>query len=163
MSWPHALLALAEAGEPAVAFLRERLRPVPPPDLKRVRQRIADLDVESFAVREAAFQELRGLEGQVEAELRAALRQGPSAEMRRQLVTLLDALKETQPTAEQLRVSRALEVLEQVGSAEARRLLEELATGAPGARQTLEARAAFERLARRGTQPIPTDPLPDRR
>jgi hypothetical protein len=112
---------------------------------------------------EAAFQELRGLEGQAEVELRAALRQGPSAEKCRQLVTLLDALKGTQPTAEQLRVARGLEVFGQVASAEALRLLEELATGAVGARQTREARAALERLARRVARPMPTEQLPERR
>jgi WD40 repeat protein len=148
-----ALAALAEAGEPAVAYLRERLRPAPAADLKQVRQWIADLDAESFAVRNAAFQELRGLEGQTEAELRTALRRSPSPEMRRQLAALLDALKETQPPPEQLRVMRALEVLEQSGSAEARRLLEELAAGAAGARRTQDARGALDRLARRTVLP----------
>jgi hypothetical protein len=45
--------------------------------------------------------------------------------------------------------SRAVGVLEAVGTAEARQLLDALARGAPAALQTREARESLERLARR--------------
>jgi hypothetical protein len=41
---------------------------------------------------------------------------------------------------------RAVEVLERIGNAEARRVLEALAKGAPEARLTREARTSLERL-----------------
>jgi hypothetical protein len=46
---------------------------------------------------------------------------------------------------------RALEGLEQVGTGEAREVLETLAKGAPGALATREAQAALDRLARRAS------------
>ncbi|HTU18889.1 MAG TPA: hypothetical protein VMG10_12590 [Gemmataceae bacterium] len=53
-------------------------------------------------------------------------------------------------SSEPLRDSRALEVLEQLGTPEARGLLRRLADGAPEARLTREARAVLQRLAARG-------------
>ncbi len=44
---------------------------------------------------------------------------------------------------------RALEVLEHIGTAEARSLLEDLAKGVPEARLTREAKASLTRLAKR--------------
>ena len=51
--------------------------------------------------------------------------------------------------APRLRWLRALEVLEQVGTAPARKVVEALAHGAPEAWLTREARATLRRLARR--------------
>ncbi len=48
---------------------------------------------------------------------------------------------------------RAAEVLEHVGTAEARRLLETWAGGEPGARRTREAKAALASLDRRAARP----------
>ena len=59
----------------------------------------------------------------------------------------------TIPSGEQLRTLRAIHVLEQIGSPEAVRLLQELAGGTPSARETLDAMAAGERLAHRVARP----------
>ena len=50
---------------------------------------------------------------------------------------------------ERLREWRALEVLEQIGTPEARAVLKALAEGAPAARLTQGAKVALERLAKR--------------
>jgi hypothetical protein len=46
---------------------------------------------------------------------------------------------------------RALEVLELAATTEARRILETLAHGAPGARLTMHAKASLDRLTKRVT------------
>jgi hypothetical protein len=51
------------------------------------------------------------------------------------------------PTAGPRRDLRAVELLELIGSAEARRVLKTVAGGMPGARLTREARSALQRLA----------------
>ena len=68
--------------------------------------------------------------------------------MQRRLSDLLRPLEATGLTPEQLRAVRAVQVLEGIGSTEARQLLDSLAQGAPEARLTQEARAAAARLGR---------------
>ena len=68
--------------------------------------------------------------------------------VRRVIEQLLEKLSGKVLTAEQIRVVRAVETLEQSGSSEARQLLETLAKGAPGALPTREAQAALDRLNR---------------
>jgi hypothetical protein len=66
---------------------------------------------------------------------------------------LLERLREPgagRLTGEELRRVRAVEVLEAVGTAEARDLLGVLAKGAPGAALTREARESLGRLERPG-------------
>src|SRR5262249_34146431 len=124
-----ALWALAAAGRPAVAFLGQRLKPAPPtPDLTKL---ITALDSKPFAERDAASRALRALGGAAEAALRQARRAPRSAESQRRIDALLDDLERLPPPpAEQGRL-RAVRVLELIGTAEARRVLEAVAEGAP--------------------------------
>jgi hypothetical protein len=68
---------------------------------------------------------------------------------RNQLLAKLETTGST-GTGEPLRTSRAIEVLERIAAPEARQLLTKLAAGAPGAEPTREAKAALERLTKRG-------------
>ena len=52
-------------------------------------------------------------------------------------------------SGEDLRALRAVEVLEKVGTPEARQVLEDLARGDPAAALTREARASLDRLGKR--------------
>src|SRR5262249_40551565 len=133
---------LASSPKGAVALLAERLKPVPAPEAKQVARWVADLDSDDFETRKKASAELAGLGELARPALDEALTKEPSAEVRRQLDELLGRLKPgTALPAEDVRRGRAVEVLEWVGTAEARKLLEALAKGAPGARLTREAAA----------------------
>jgi hypothetical protein len=148
---PHkayrAVQGLAAAPVPAVAYLKDHLRPVPEVEARRVERLLADLDRDDFEVREAAAKELTELGERAEPALRQALQETRSAEVRKRLEALLSASKGV-PPRETLRALRAVWVLERVGTTEARRLLEALAKGAPGARQTIEAKEALARWPR---------------
>lgn len=85
--------------------------------------------------------------------LRKALANKPSAEARRRLEALLTRMPKPLPTGETLRQLRAPEVLELIGTPEARRVLQTLAQGAREAHLTEEARAALDRLAKRTAKP----------
>lgn len=136
----------------AVAFLKDRLKPaVAKVDPQQVRKLIADLDHEDFATRESATRELTKLADDAEPMLREVLASGkPSLETGKRLEAVLAVVKPRLPVAgEALRSVRCIQVLEGIGTREAREVLEQLAGGAPGARQTQEAKLALERLARR--------------
>jgi tricorn protease-like protein len=146
----RAINLLAAAPAQTVALLRERLPPAPGVDARTARL-IADLDSDAFANREAAARELEQLGAAIEPLLRQTLKDHPSAEVRRRVEQLLANLEKPHFIAEALRGPRAIEVLEQMGTPEARQLLEELARGAADARRTQEAKAALGRHARKSS------------
>jgi hypothetical protein len=110
---------------------------------------IAALEDDRYAAREAAAKELAALEFKAEAGLVAVLEGKPRLEFRKRAEGLLARLRQLPVPVEQLRQIRAVQVLEQIGSPEARQVLAALAGGGPGARLTREAKASLERLALR--------------
>jgi len=143
-----ALWQLAGDAEGTRALLQEKLRPVARADSDRVAKLVAALDADNFAERQRAARALEGLGDAAAADLRQALDKGPSPEVRKRLDGLLDRLHRV-PSGEQLQALRGVEVLEHVGTPEARALLEALAKGAPEARLTREAGASLQRLSKR--------------
>jgi WD40 repeat protein len=129
-------------------FLADRLQPIAAPDKERVAALVADLDSEQFAVRQAAEAQLEKLGELAGPALQQVLNQQPSLEVRRRIQDLQDRINGGRPSADALRQARAVEVLEHVGTPEARQVLEKLARGAPSARLTREARAVLDRLDR---------------
>ncbi len=130
-----------------VSFLRRHLHPVTV-NAQRVARRLAGLDSDDYATRERATRELESLCEAVEPQLRRALSGKPSPEARRRIERLLKQVRgeRLSPSRSRRRAVRAIEVLERIGSAEARRVLKALAHGAPTAALTVEAQAALERL-----------------
>ncbi len=141
----HALWRLVAAGNRAVVFLKAHARPVQPIPAETITRWIKDLDNDQFAVRQRAAQDLEDAAELAESALRQALKQKPSLEVRRRVERLLNTLAQNQ-SPERLRGLRAIEVLENIGTPEARRSLKELAGGVPVARLTREAKAALKRL-----------------
>jgi hypothetical protein len=145
----RAVYCLAAAPGLAVPLLRERLRPVAAPGRDRIAAWIADLDSSDFKNRERATAELERLEEAALPALQQALKGNPSAEVKRRLEQLVSRLAQPLPAGAELRALRGVVVLEHIGSPEARRVLEALAAGDPGARLTQEAKASLRRLATR--------------
>jgi dipeptidyl aminopeptidase/acylaminoacyl peptidase len=148
----RAVWRLADHPEKSLPLLRRHLRPAAPVPAVRIAGWVRDLDAENFQVRERASRELEKAGDLAEAALRKALAESGSQEVRRRAGRLLRVL-EASPSAEMVRLVRAIEVLDHVGSAEARELLETLAQGAPESRLTREARAALAHLDRRRRMP----------
>jgi hypothetical protein len=145
----RAIRELTAAPRQAMEVLKEHLRPVAAADPKEVARLIADLDGDDFDTREKAARELGKLGEGAEGALRKALADRPSAEVRRRIENLLSSLEGRQD----LGILRGVEVLERLGTDDARQLLEALARGEPWARLTREAKAAAGRLA--GPAPKP--------
>jgi hypothetical protein len=142
-----AQLRFAVAPADALAFLRDRLPPVPgqPPTPETLARWVADLGAEAFAVREQAARALDQAGDAAEPALRQALAGRPREEVRRRLEALLDRPPGT-PSPETLRGLRAVEALEWAAPAEARAWLAALARGNPAAALTRAAQAAHRRL-----------------
>jgi WD40 repeat protein len=141
VSVAHAIDCLQAAPSAAVTILNARLAPAAAVPANRVAPLVAALDGPTFATREKAQRDLAALGPGAEPALTAARTTTP-VEARRRIDLILDGWQ-----GQQRRAGRAIEVLENVGTSEALKLLEELATGDPAARLTREAKASLERLA----------------
>jgi WD40 repeat protein len=133
------------------AAIKPRLRAVPKGDkAERIRRLIAQLDDDTFAVREAAVKELTALGPAAEPALNRAAAGSASLEMRRRIRTIQERSAARELTADEWRNLRAVEVLERVGRAEARRVLSVLSEGDRDAQLTRAAAAALGRLGSSG-------------
>lgn len=146
-----ALRRLAAAPGQTVPFLAKRIVPVRAVvlDDKTVERLIADLDANEFAVRDRATRALEELGRPTKSHLLRALERKLSTEQRRRLEGLLSRLDQPNLTDDRVRLTRALEVLERVGTPDARRLVEKLADGDPEVALTREATAVLKRLSAR--------------
>jgi hypothetical protein len=137
----------------AVGLLRRQVPPVPPGDTQRIAQLTADLQSPSPAVRRKAMAELRN---QGEAAVGALSQMAPGPQNNRNVQVLLRKLEAQGSSPDRARALKAVQVLEQIGTEDARQVLEQVAGGAAGAKLTVDAKAAAERLAdpdRKGPQP----------
>jgi WD40 repeat protein len=137
------LARLAAFPDEAVALIRERTKPTD--DAIEIARLIRRLDDDGLGAREAAGRELAQFGARVEEPARTALAADPSPEARRRLEFLLDDLK-TNATFTSVRPTRAVEVLERIGTAAAKTVLEDLAKGEADTVIAREAKAALARL-----------------
>jgi WD40 repeat protein len=137
----------------AVLFLRDKLTADLRNDADQLARLIRDLDNDDFARRDKAHKALAEMGRRAEAALAKALQHPASLECKRRLEDLLGRL-EQQPEYPQRRVGlRAIEVLERIGSADARTVLDRLAKDSSDAEMAREAKASLGRLAKRARGP----------
>ncbi len=142
-----AMRALQQQPAEALELFSARLVPAGRVDNRRVERLLADLDSDEFQTREKAEAELRSLDAAIEGTLRAVLANPPSAEVKRAVERLLEGIEDGAGRPERIREMRAVEVLESLGTPEARLLLEKLARGGTS-RLTALAREVLERLGK---------------
>jgi RNA polymerase sigma factor (sigma-70 family) len=142
------LTTLAAAPRQAVPFLRDRLKPASLPRDKDLRRWITELGSDRYAVRRQAEAALRKFGPAARLALQQALAGRPTLEVKRRLETILAHLSQARLTGDNLRVERAIEALELMGTVAAREVLTALADGMAGAPATESAKAALMRLKR---------------
>jgi hypothetical protein len=128
----------------AVALMASRLRPVPPGDTARITQLVGDLGNASPGVRRKAMMELRAKHGEAAV---GVLLQTPGRQQNPYNMTFDRKLADLYNTPERARDIRAVRLLGDIGTPEARQILEKLAKGAPGVPLTTEPKAALDRPA----------------
>jgi hypothetical protein len=118
----RAAWSLVAGARQAVPFLRERLLKYTTED-KQIGRWITGLDSDDFAARQKATDELAKLGGLAERALREALDANPALEPRRRIERLL---KQLPAPAYGRHAARVTHVLEQIGTPEARKVLQSL-------------------------------------
>ena len=141
---------LVRSPKAAVALLRQQLPPATTTDMAKIMTLAADLGSDKFAVRQKAQAELEKLGEPAGPILERVLDSKPSLEVRQRAEAVLQRLEERAAPPACLRPWRALLVLEMLGTAEARALVDELGGGEPDAWLTREAQAIRQRLSEKG-------------
>lgn len=142
-----AIRALAASPKETALWIGEQLKPTAAHDAKHVEELIDRLDDPRYAVRQKASAELLRFGERVLPAVEAALARNPTLEARRRLIDLRKRTAGLLLTGPRLQAYRAVEVLECIATADARKILLALAGGDSGAMLTTQARAALERLA----------------
>jgi hypothetical protein len=144
----RAICALVRHPDQAVALCKDRMQPFPPADARRIGRLVGDLDSDKFQVRQLAAAELEKLRELAAPALQRALIGKPALEVRQRIEQVLANL-EGPLTGERLRSWRVIEVLEKIGTPAAQEILHTIASGAPEAGITQDAREALDRLTQR--------------
>jgi len=133
-----------------VRLLEIKLKPVVV-DFQQIDKFIRDLDDNNFDRRKTATDELGKMEEAPEPKLRQILAGKPSLEIRRRVEDLLKEIdrNKREPSPQQLQLLRAVEVLEHIGTPEAKDILARLAQGTPGLRLTHDAKGSLERMTKK--------------
>jgi WD40 repeat protein len=140
-----AICTLALLPAKTMPLLEQRLKPMPPVTDHQMQQWVRDLGSSAYQVRVKATTALADQAEMAKPALRAALTPALALEERLRVELLLAKIEQHPLTSAHLRGLRALEILEKIGTPEARRVMETLAGGAPEARLTQEAAMALRR------------------
>jgi RNA polymerase sigma factor (sigma-70 family) len=130
----------------SVALLADKIKPATPADPKTLEKLLADLQSEKLTTRQQAVAALEKLGELAEPAVVRAIEDKPGLEARQRLEQVRNQLLTGALSPETVRGLRALEVLEHIGTPEAKAVVRRAAEGAPGARLTREAQATLQRL-----------------
>lgn len=141
---------LAQAPEETLAYLSKRLKPAvlvqaAAETRPRVKKWLVDLNSNQFALRQKAAEELVKCGASAVPFLRQRLGEKPSLEVRQRIEQILRQIGWILDP-EQVRALHAVRVLDEIGNAEARRLLGKIAAGEPTSLPTQAAVAALARV-----------------
>lgn len=132
----------------ALRLVRANLKPAGPIDANAVARSVGQLDSPQFPIRQAAHRELAEYAERAAPILRATVRETPSVELRQRAEDLLAQLEGRVKSPARLKAIRGVELLERLGTPEAKTALRRLAGGAADADLTADAKAALTRLDR---------------
>jgi RNA polymerase sigma factor (sigma-70 family) len=141
-----AICELSAAPKEALPLIEEQIKPALPLDKKRVEELLASLESEQFKTRQQASAALLKIGERVVPAIDKVLAGKPPLEVKQRLQALRQQLSGLALQGERLRAYRAVEVLERIGTQEARQVLQVLAEGAPDALVTGAAQATLNRL-----------------
>ncbi len=139
-----AIWVLVLSPKQSMPLLKDRLRPPSPAAADKVAKLVADLDGDRFAIRQQATAALIELGAAAEAQLRKTLQSNPTLEVRQRVEQILEKRK-----PDTLRNLRAIEILEQIGTGDARELLGIMAKESASPRVAQGAAAALNRVVKR--------------
>jgi len=108
-----------------------------------------------FCQARSASAALAQLGALAETALRQALKNNLSAEAQRRIEQLLDQIDHQELSRETLRGMRTVEILENLGTPDAREIMRILSQGAPDPELIEQAKDSLRRVARRAIQPRP--------
>ena len=147
------MAAFAADPDAAVAFLATKLRPAAAVDPALLDRIFRNLDSENFVVRDKADRELNALGSGAIAGVRARAAKA-SIETRRRAEKFLSRYESEDGTADRIRLARALDILAEVNTPAARKLIEELAGGATDVWATEASRRMLSWMAAADRRPI---------
>ncbi len=140
-----AIWSLVYAAGQSVPWLKEKLKPVKPVAEAHLKKLIVDLESDVYAVRQKALLELEAAHDAAGPALTDALKGKLTLEGKLRVESLLGKIKSPLSNPAELQFTRALEVLERIGTEPAREVLAEIAKGVPHARRTQQAQACLDR------------------
>lgn len=152
----RAVWALVRVPKQSVPFLKTCLAARTAPAPKELARLIEQLDDDDPKTRDKASEELARLGDSAETELRRTLKGSPSAEVKWRVEDLLRRVEEGTQSGQPLRLRRAIRILEEVGTPEARQVLTTLADEGGTSSTARAAKAALARLkGRTDVSPTP--------
>jgi len=144
------LWALVQAPKRAVAMAEKRMQRDPAADPATMKQWVVDLGSASFARRSVGMKQLRGLGMMAWPAVKVALEKPTDLETRRRLEELAEAIL-VQPEPDLLRDLRVIQMLEMLGTPEARQTLLRVDKSSQHGPRAEAARSALARLSQRAS------------